>query len=192
MNTWVRPVGRLGSVVYWRRRLLVGAVGVVGLLVLTGALWPRESPGTQAAPTAVPTTSYATPQLVFSDCRPQTVTVSVDGAAVASLATPQVFSVSLTNSGTDPCNLVMTRDFFELQVTSGTDEIWRTGHCADWGLVGVVTLEPGKSQTWPVTWPVRRSGDGCKLTAETLGPGTYVGTATYLQETDRHVFLVRR
>ena len=91
----------------------------------------------------------------------------------------QKFALSLTNTGSTPCELVVAPFYFTLAITSGIDPIWTTADCSTWVPRKTVTLEPSQSHKFSLAWPIARSSGTCKISKTKLKPGTYVATATW-------------
>ena len=105
----------------------------------------------------------------------------------------QPFRLAVTNNGGDPCVLNLSASTLSLTVTSGTDRIWTTEHCAKWVPTHKTTLKSKKSYEFSITWPVARSAAGCKTAKAVLGTGTYVASAAFADNAKaRQVFVVSK
>ena len=61
-----------------------------------------------------------------------------------------------------------------------------SGGGAEWHPSGNLDLAAGQEGGFDVSWPIKRA-DGCELSDETLGAGTYVATASIGQSSARFV-----
>lgn len=194
MGSLLQPVGTQPTWVYWARRAVVLVVAVA----LVAGVWylflrPSDRPVTAVPPT--PTLTVSTkPTETPSETPSQTPSPTPTGPAACDQTNTalalagyqkvkqggkQPFKVSLTNTGSQNCVLDVKPASFELTVTSGTDRIWSTAHCAKWVPAKKQTLKPKKAYEFSIEWPLQRSASGCKTTKDVLRPGTYVGTATF-------------
>lgn len=206
MGSLLRPIGAQPAGVYWARRALVLVLAVAVL----GGIWFlfRPSEPVITATPASPTPSVSTPVSTPTPSDTVTPTPSPTGPVVCdqtntelSLAGyqkvkqggQQPFKVSLTNTSSQNCVLEVKPATFELTVTSGTDRIWSTAHCAKWVPAKKQTLKPKKAYEFSIEWKLQRSVDGCKTTKDVLRPGTYVGTATFADGLKaRQVFTINK
>lgn len=82
-------------------------------------------------------------------------------------------TLSIENTGDDPC----TRDFGaganELRITSGSVLVWSSDFCNPSDAKDIVTLAPGEGRTTSVTWPGNVTATDCPATQPTARPGTY-------------------
>ncbi len=92
---------------------------------------------------------------------------------------PLAFEVSVTNKTTVPCVVDLSPDTLELKVVSGSDRIWTSNHCDAWVPAMSKKLNPKETLKTKLTWPGRRSADGCKVKSDVLRSGTYVATAHF-------------
>ncbi len=90
---------------------------------------------------------------------------------------PLTFEVSVTNKSTAECTVDLNPESLELKVISGSDRVWTSKHCDSWISATSKKLKPQQTLKMNLTWPGRRSADGCKIKSETLFSGTYVATA---------------
>lgn len=206
MGSLLHPVGALPARVYWARRaILLGAL--VLLIVIVVALFRPPGTGNVAAvpaPSATPTVaaSSSTPSATETPTPTPTGPLTCDqtnsGLALAGFQKvkqdgKQAFRVAVTNTGGQPCVLDLKATNFSLIVTSGTDRIWTTDHCAKWVPAKKQTLKPQKGYEFTLQWGVNRSMPDCKQSKTQLRPGTYVASATF-EETlkGRQVFQVTK
>lgn len=185
---------------YWRRRAvaLIGAAAVVGVLAwgCTGGEDDRREQVGNAAATSTPS-PVAVPSLM------PTVTVTATRSAIASAAKrahngcdparivvdltsdrdtyaggerPR-FQLSVVNTGSRACAVDIGAKGLEVRISSGSDRVWSSAHCARGAGSSRVTLERGVPHLKSVTWNRRRSTAGCPGNAPTARPGTYVAAA---------------
>ncbi|HSN11303.1 MAG TPA: hypothetical protein VLS51_04265 [Propionibacteriaceae bacterium] len=121
-----------------------------------------------------PTASSAPP----ADCDPGVLTLAVSAPGSLKAGATAQLTVTVTNSGLDPCTFTFDSQF-TMTIVSGTDQIWTTADCAQWAPSGSQQLAVGATATWQTTWDRHRSEAGCKLVQTTLRPGTYVVNAMY-------------
>lgn len=203
MGALLHPVGPENPRVYWTRRAIVLVAIVAVALTTAWAFWPRppavsavpapamttpapSAPATSATP-AGSTTTTAKPSVTPSPtptgpvtCLPTNTRLTVAGFQEVKAGSKQVFTLSAANDSADACILAIKPSTYRLTVTSGADKIWTTAHCDRWLPVKTVTLKPGQQHEFTVTWPMRRSSNGCKTPKDAIRPGTYVATAEYL------------
>ncbi|MEA5053509.1 MAG: hypothetical protein VB093_08715 [Propionicimonas sp.] len=216
MGSLLHPVGPEQARVYWYRRALVLLVALALVAALLWWLWPKTpgpvsavppasgstppasdtpapapsgsgSPATStpAVPASSPPTSTApaAPQA----CDPGSVQLSVAGFEKVKVSGKQVFALAVANSGKSSCILDLTAKNYSLTVTSGSDRIWTTDHCAKWVPAKKLTLKPETAYEFEISWPLQRSKKDCKLTKDQLKAGTYVAKATFAGKTAKHV-----
>lgn len=203
MGTVLHPVGGRPAAVYWIRRALVL---LVPLVVIAGLVWlflPKggapvtATPATNATspsvpvttpaqtPTETPTTPAAPP--APTACAAESLSASLAGYATVKAGGTQPFKLTLTSQADADCLFDAKVGTLELAVSSGTDRIWTTEHCAKLLPGKTLTLTKGTPVELSIDWPVKRSAAGCKTTKDVLGAGTYVAKATY-----RDVTLARK
>ncbi len=149
-----------------------------------------ESPSYSSTdqPTTVASSSSATPSVSATtsatattpiECVPNLLVLAVTGPRSVPTTAKADLQVTLTNSGSVACVLVLDTRFV-LRVVSGIDEIWSTADCAAWRATGTQTLQPGAAATFKTTWDRHRSQKECKVVPTTLKSGTYVADASYV------------
>jgi len=183
---------RLPASVYRRRRLfvLLGVLAIIGIIALV--IWkPGSSSGRStdvSASTSTPAPSAASTSAAGSDgsgkttptptptpaetgvnedgtCKPSAVKVEAltDASTYAAGVNPQL-SLSVTNTGTQPCRLNVGTTQQVFTITSGSDQYWTSTDCQKDPADADVDLEPGKTVTssTPITWDrTRSSADSC-------------------------------
>lgn len=165
MSTIRNPVGPLAPEVYWRRRLVVGlgALAVIVIIVLiivrpgTGEPADQPAPEPQSSETAEPGADGATTEI--GPCTPNQVDVTpVTDAGSYSAGQQPLLSLSLLNTGSQPCTMQAGSDVQSYVITSGSDRIWASTDCQEPGVAAEVTLEPGQPLTTsPFPWSRTRS-----------------------------------
>lgn len=148
---------------------------------------PTETPSTTPSETPSPTPTGPVA------CDQTNTDLALAGYQKVKQGGKQPFKVALTNSSSQNCVLDVKAASFELTVTSGTDRIWSTAHCAKWVPAKKQTLKPKKAYEFSMEWPLQRSADGCKTTKDVLRPGTYVATAIFADGLKaRQVFTINK
>jgi hypothetical protein len=169
-------VRQLPSRVYWVRRGVVVGIPLLLVLVVVVAVRGAGNDGGAAAATPSPT-STATSSLPggIGTCDPGALSLGI--AATAQSYSPGVspgFSVTITNTGTEPCLVDAGDTHREIVVTSGSDRIWSTKDCAPQDADDrTLLLTPGSSDTQQVAWNLVRSVPGCSGGLPDPAAGTY-------------------
>ncbi|MFS0713139.1 hypothetical protein ABC195_04600 [Microbacterium sp. 2P01SA-2] len=185
------PRRRHSPAVYRRRRLALLLVVLLVVAAVVLAIWrpwegaaaggvpapaassdagetPASPPADQPTPAASPSSpepsSDATPAEVEA-CSARSVQVSAvtDKDSYGAGELPQL-SISLTNSGAEPCLLNVGTATQKLTVSSGPDVWWRSTDCQSESSDQVVQIDPGQtvSSVTPITWDRTRSSvDSC-------------------------------
>jgi hypothetical protein len=183
---------RLPASVYRRRRLfvLLGVLAIIGIIALviwkpgsssgrstdasTATTTPASSaaatktPGPDGTAAIAPTPSSTPAETGVNDdgtCKPSAVKVEAltDASTYAAGVNPQL-SLSVTNTGTQPCRLNVGTSQQVFTITSGTDQYWTSTDCQKDPADAEVDLEPGKTVTssTPITWDrTRSSAESC-------------------------------
>ena len=203
MGTVLHPAGGRPAAVYWIRRALVLAVP---LAIIVGLVWwflpkggapiaatPASTSASPSAPAVAPTpapsdtpTTPATPAAPTA-CAAESLSASLAGYGTVKVGGTQPFTLTVTSQADADCLFDAKAGTVELAVSSGSDRIWTTDHCAKLLPGKTLTLTKGKPVELSITWPVKRSAKDCKTTKDALGAGTYVAKATY-----RDVTLARK
>jgi len=199
-NTRKRPT----KAVYRRRRivLLLLALLVIGALVwaavavsaaLSGDRGASASEPFKTAPTAAPSPSADTGKTgkpdKTGDAEPSSepddgtcpstavkVEATTDSAAYAAGSNP-LLTLTVTNTGTEPCSINVGTTQMEFIVTSGSDRIFSSADCQDGAQDLLKEFEPGATEKANFTWERLRSAPGCAAVASNPNPGWYVFTA---------------
>ena len=193
MSTIKHPVGPQASSVYRRRRLVVG-LGVLAVLVIIILIVVRPGGGADPASTAAPAPTGGTVDpLATADpaapgaaagtaCNPASVQVEAitDQDSYDPDDEPEL-SLSVTNTGTTPCDLNAGTATQVFTITSGADVYWTSTDCQSDPSDAMVTLEPGVavSTKTPLTWDrTRSSPETCEITDREAVPAE--GASYYL------------
>ena len=193
MSTIKHPVGPQASTVYRRRRLVVG-LGVLAVLVIIILIVVRPGGGADPASTAAPaptggtvdpsaTADPAAPGAAAGTaCNPASVQVEAitDQDSYDPDDEPEL-SLSVTNTGTTPCDLNAGTATQVFTITSGADVYWTSTDCQSDPSDAMVTLEPGVavSTKTPLTWDrTRSSPETCEITDREAVPAE--GASYYL------------
>lgn len=123
-----------------------------------------EKPGDTAAAAAV--------------CPPASVGVSAttDALSYSSGVSP-VLTLTVTNTGAEPCQVNVGTSQMEFIVTSGSDRIFSSADCQQSGKDLMKTVQPNTVETAKFTWDRQRSAPGCSDVSSNPSPGTYMFTA---------------
>jgi len=151
-------------------------------LEATGLPAPAETtPASSATPAATDQPTTSSPQATApppAECDPSVLSLSITGPGQVKAGATAAFTVTVTNSSDSGCSFTFdTR--VALKIVSGTDEIWSTADCAQWGPSGTQALGPGAAATWQTTWDRHRSQATCKVVPTALKAGTYVADVMY-------------
>lgn len=165
--------------------LIWGISSVVS--ALTGSSEDPEQPPTQTQVTAEPTQAATVdPNDKFADFTPRP-TPSGDKESEGSSASPAaaeecganltltastdkqtypadqepVLVMTMENTGEQPCRVNAGTNAMNYVVTSGSDVIFDSRHCAAEGEDRNVTLEPGKTEEARLAWNRIRTAEGC-------------------------------
>lgn len=194
MGSLFHPIGSQPAWVYWARRgaLVLAVVAVIAALIFVFRPQP-EAPvaGVPDLPSVTPeVTPSTTPSVTGTPspsptptgppaCDATNTSLALAGYQKVKQDGKQLFTLSLTNTGSETCLLTFSPSVFTMTVTSGSDRIWSTDDCAKWVPTQKGKLKAGKAFEFTVSWSVARSSTGCKLSKATLGTGTYVAAAAF-------------
>jgi hypothetical protein len=157
MSTLRTPVGPQPNNVYWRRRLLV-ILGVLVVILIIILLIVRPGGSAKPAATKTPTPPQKTSTAVV-ECKASGLDVEAvtDALSYAPGVDPKI-SLTITNTGTNPCTFKVGSDVQDYEITSGTEKIWSSKDCQKDAVPLTRTLEPGKAlSTSPIDWDRTRS-----------------------------------
>lgn len=192
MRALLHPVGPEPSRTYWLRRA-ISIVAIVVVVVLIGwAIGLNQTPAPAVVDTSASSSAPSEPATGISvsvptampsgtalslptTCVPAELVLGFEAPDSLTNAQEAPFVVSLASPGGN-CVLDLSAQTLEVRVFSGTDRIWSTADCSDYGLTGMreVGVQPVQ---FSLTWPARRSSPNCGLSNVQLRPGTYVATA---------------
>ncbi|KTR85075.1 hypothetical protein [Leucobacter chromiiresistens] len=211
MSTLKDPVGPKDRKVYLRRRLIVllALLAVVAVVVLI-IVRPGSSGGVaDASQVEVPEDLVESPSpgadeeggaagesddVAACAAGQLTVTPATDKGDYAAGEQPQL-SLSVENTGEDPCSADLGSANLQFVIASGDDEVWRSADCQENPEHLAVILEPGaplttESIAWdrtrssPETCDISRdpvSADGASYHLRTTAAGVQgTGTAQFL------------
>lgn len=184
----LQPVGPLPASTYWRRRVFLGLLALIGLLLLLKACGGSDDPSlVSAGPTASSTASASAATAAASPSPSASPTVSAppsvcgdaalkvtaesDAKTYKGGAAPR-FTLTVTNTGPVPCRRALGPDVIELRVFSGEDRIWSSDDCNRAKGQGVLLLAAGEARALTVQWPGKRTKPDC-VTGKVALPGTY-------------------
>jgi hypothetical protein len=193
MSTVLNPVGPEDSQVYWKRRLLVGGVIVLALLILWLIFKPSGEPS-ETATAASSQSAVAPPQTASGSASASTsesaspsssessgttcadadigVEVTTSAPSYPSGQNPQI-SMAIANNGETPCDRDVGSLANAIDVSSGGVRVWSSDDCSTDAKADVVTLDPGQRATVTVDWPRTTSAPGCKGDQTEVDPGFY-------------------
>jgi hypothetical protein len=89
------------------------------------------------------------------------------------------YQLSVINGGQASCVVTVDHETFELTITSGSDPIWTSRHCAKTLKAATKTLAGEEALAWTMTWNGERSRKGCENSSMTPRPGIYWATAHF-------------
>lgn len=161
---------------YWRRRVLL--VGVVTLMLIALAVWHGLDDGPQGEQGAAMVSHTTTSALDTAACPVENLSLFVDGVSPVRAGSVVSLTVRVANEGSDPCAFEPSSGPLSVSVRSGTDMIWDSEDCPEWGAAGRVVIDAGGTNAWDMEWPTSRSEPGCRLVDGRLGSGTYIATAS--------------
>ncbi len=146
---------------------------VPGAAGTDGAKTPAASAPPAASPSATPSPSAAA-----AVCPPAAVGVSATTDALSySAGVAPVLTMTVTNTGTEPCDVNVGTSQMEFIITSGADRIFSSADCQQEGKDLFKTIEPNTVETAKFNWDRKRSAPGCTDVASNPNPGTYSFTA---------------
>lgn len=171
----VHPVGPLPPRVYWLRRVATLAVLAVVVAIIavscSGGSSGGGTPSARSSTTPTPTASRTTSAVGTCGAGQLTVTASTDADHYPTGSLPH-FTVTIRNTGTQPCRFVDAATTRVWSVLSGTDEVWTDAGCTSSGSVTRV-LAAKAAVRHAVIWNRQRSGPHCTSTSTSAAPGTY-------------------
>jgi len=175
-----RPGGRLPARVYWVRRFVVLGIPLLVVVLVVWLVAGRGSGGDTPAAATTPT-----PTVEPSPSKtPGTLECSADHLALSAVAAAESFAagvspgftLTITNTGTEPCLVDAGEAHREIVVTSGEDRVWSNQDCVAAGSESrLLLLPPGAdvADAQQVAWNRIRSAPGCPADLPAPGAGTY-------------------
>ena len=88
-----------------------------------------------------------------------------------------MLTMTITNSGTEACDVNVGTSQMEFLVTSGSDRIFSSVDCMQASQDLIRTIEPNSVETAKFGWERLRSAPGCTQVPSNPNPGTYMFTA---------------
>lgn len=172
---------RLPARVYWVRRFVV--LGIP-LIIIAVVVWlfvgrdPGEDPAGQGGTTTEvepEPTQTSTDSDGVADCAPAVVALAMTADATSfAPGVSATFTVSVTNTGAEPCLVDAGEAQREIVITSGSDRVWSSRDCIAPGTeTRTLLLAGGQTDTTPFAWNRIRSAEGCPPDLPVPGAGTY-------------------
>lgn len=146
---------------------------------------PARSSG--GIPSAMPTITVTattkvtvTPSVTREDgdaCEPGDVVINLAASKETYTAKewPQL-GLTVVNTGERACTFDVGPKALETRITSGSDRVWSSAHCATGTGSSIQMLRRGIPYLATVGWDRKRSADGCPAKRPGAGPGTYVAS----------------
>lgn len=176
MSTIRNPVGPQPPGVYWKRRAVV-LLGLIAIVVAILLIVFRPTGPTPTATVTSPKPSASSTPVSAADadeCDPADIelTAVTDKGGYDAGEEPLI-SMSITNIGTEPCEISAGTDVQEYIITSGSDQIWSSRDCQADPAPTVTVLQPGTPKsTAPFAWDRTRSSvDTCETAGAQVGAG---------------------
>lgn len=113
------------------------------------------------------------------------VSATTDALSYPAGATP-VLTMTVTNDGSEPCDVNVGTSQMEFSITSGSDRIFSSVDCQQGGEDLLKTIEPNSVETAKFSWERQRSAPGCAEVPSNPNPGTYMFTARLGSITSEH------
>lgn len=175
-----RPA-RPSAAVYRRRRLVAL---LLLLLLVAGVVWGvtallgRDEEGATAAaaaesgdtePAAATDPAEEAPDGQVAACAAADVGADL---ALDPTGAGMAFEITVRNTGQTPCLVDAGPGTLVASVSSGSDDVWSSGHCAG-DATNELLLDAGTDTAVTVRWDGHRSAEGCPGDQPQAGPGTY-------------------
>lgn len=183
MAGWKDPIGSKGKGVYVRRRIfvLLAFVALIAAVVLI-IVKPGSSGSAATSPDVeIPEDLVASEQAESEDADAEfgvcaggqlEVTPLTDDNSYAAGELPRL-SLRVENVGEDACTADLGTAGMIFEVTSGSDEVWRSTDCQKNPDHRAVILQPGEPLTTEeITWDrTRSSPESCDISRDQVGAG---------------------
>ena len=143
---------------------------------------PGKAPADTQAPDATasgqpsPATDQATAAPALCPAGSVGVSSTTDALSYAAGISP-VLTMTVTNTGVEPCEVNVGTSQMEFIVTSGSDRIFSSADCQQGGQDLQKTIAPNSVETAKFSWERLRSAPGCSEVPSNPNPGTYLFTA---------------
>ena len=140
---------------------------------------PSPSPSTSSAANKADKADKAGPAAAaIATCNPENLKLTVAGKQMLKVNKPAGFTVTVRNDGDENCRLNLTRNDFELKVTTGKKLLWSSKACSTATFLVAAKLDLDQSMSWAMLWDGRGVAAGCSQPGPELKRGTYLTTAT--------------
>lgn len=176
--------------------IIFGGIAVVRALT-SGGDAATAGPASSAAPAPSPApTPGTTEEAAQEEAEPQQTGAADNGepgrnecpagvirveagtdSPVYAAGTSPLLTLSVTNTGSEPCDINVGTSRMEFLVTSGSDRIFSSVDCQEPGEDLWKAFEPGATESAVLPWDRVRSAPGCAPVPGNPAPGTYVFTA---------------
>ena len=139
-------------------------------------------PSSARSPSPSPSTSSAVdksrPAAAIALCNPKNLKLAVAGKQMLKVNKPAGFTVTVRNDGDATCRVNLTRNDFELKVTTGKKLLWSSKACSTATFLVAAKLDLDQSVSWAMLWDGRGVAAGCTQPGPEVKRGTYLTTAT--------------
>ena len=182
----LRPIGSLPPTVYWRRRLLLVAAGL--LVALTGYVLflshddKKKAAGSHSTGPTTAHTSAATSTVPAVQCVPSVLSVAAQTPAKAYKVGQQPeLEIQVTNTGQSPCVANLSDGQIELLVYNGESRVWSSHDCKVQPGDSPLTLAPRQAVRRSIRWTGLSSQPHCAGDRQRVGAGNYTLRARFGQ-----------
>ncbi len=188
MSSWKEPVGEKGKRVYVRRRIavLIGILAFIAAIVLV-VIRPGASEETvERNSVEVPKDlvqieqgdkkdekKSGDPEQIPACTTAQLQVLPITDASSYGPDQEPMLSLSIENTGKADCVAELGTAGMKFEITSGSDQIWRSTDCQKDADHRSVVLKPGEAEmTEPIPWNRERSGtETCEMDREKVVAG---------------------
>ncbi|WAP51893.1 hypothetical protein OL239_00550 [Arthrobacter sp. ATA002] len=138
---------------------------------------PSAKPGGTPAPGATPGATASASPGAAPECPAGAVQVAATTDALSySAGTSPMLTMTVTNTGEEPCEVNVGTSQMEFTVTSGSDRIFSSVDCMQASQDLMMVIEPKSVETAKFSWERQRSAPGCAEVSSNPNPGTYMFT----------------